>query len=136
MRRLAVRVGQTRRKPDLDRQHAVRIAVREDVHDAVERAPELDGLRVRFEMPRLELGDDELALDQRQQAVRRLVGLLEQRAAALRVDRRVPLQDARERRLHRGRRASHLVADGAQHQVLGLEREALRRHILVQRQDA
>ena len=70
MGRLAERLGQVVREVDLHRFRALGVAMREHPEHARQRGGEVDGLRGRLEVPGLELGDDELTLDQAQQAVR------------------------------------------------------------------
>ena len=105
-------------------------------HHSRQRRGKVHRLWRRLEVARLQLGDDQLALDQAEQTVGRLVGLLEEGPPSQRVDGVVPLHDPGERVLHRGRGAAHLVADRAQHQVFRLERLALHGHVLVQGEHA
>ena len=126
------RLGQV----DPHRRGPLRVAVIQDGEHPSHRGGEVDRFRRRLEVPRLELGDDQLAFDQAEQAVRGLVGLLQQGPAPRGVDRLVPLHDPGQRVLHRGRRAAHLMPDRAQHQVLCFQGLPLRGDILVQGQHA
>ena len=97
---------------------------------------EVDRLRHRLEVARLELGDDQLALDQAEQAVRRLVRLLQECAPSCGIDGLVPLHDPGERVLHRRGWAAHLVSDRAQHQIFRFQSLPLRGHVFVEREHA
>src|SRR5438094_251565 len=67
--RLAERGRQVVRQVDLHRRGALGVAVVEHGEDACQRALELERLGRRLEVARLELGDDQLALDQAEQPV-------------------------------------------------------------------